>query len=203
MCSSQINDVNTSQFKLINKLTVKTYPEINFDEWVEDMNANKEFTIKKFKFGENKIKFEKIGQDVTLRVKLDMVRDLKLIITNLPTSIVNLIIDFQKTRYFQQSIHNCDEYFTNLPANLSMIVFIFPYWFTMYIDNKFGYFNFLFNIKKSPFGFRIKLCIDNLLYDVNYKDSFFPEQTLSLTSGGEKCEIKYNSSKSTELICYV
>lgn len=194
------NNENIQQFKLINRLTKKKYQKIDFNVLLENIKINENFATNKFYCASNKIKFEKKGQDITLHIKVDMILHLENIIKNLSTNVVNLIIDLQKTRYFQSTIHNLDKYFDNLPVNLKTIIFIFPSGFTRHFSNEYGYLNFLFCIKKLPFNLTIKICIDNLLYELDCEQNL---ETIKLSNNDVIHSVNYNPSKSNEVIHYV
>lgn len=144
-----------------------------------------------------KIKFEKKAHDVTLHIKIDMIKNLENIIKNLSVNVVNLIIDLKKNRYIRNTVHELDKYFDNLPVNLKTIIFIFPSGFTTYFSNEYGYFNFLFGIKKLPFNLIIKICIDNLLYELDCEQNL---KTIKLSNNDVIHSLNYNPSKSNELI---
>lgn len=194
------NNENIQQFKLIDRLTKKKYQQIDFNLLLENIKINENFATNKFVCDKNKIKFEKKEHDVTIHIKIDMIKNLENIIKNLSTNVVNLIIDLKKTRYFPNTIHELDKYFNNLAVNLKTIIFIFPSGFTKYFSNDYGYFNFLFGIKKLPFGLTIKICIDNLLYELNYEQNL---KIIKFSNDDVTHSVNYNPFKTNEVIHHV
>jgi hypothetical protein len=86
------------------------------------------------------------------------------------SNIINLIIDFKHTKYLFSEIKYVRKLldFDNIPLNLKLLIFILQ---NNILDNNYGYYNFLFDLKKIPFGLQINILTSGILYLVTFGEN--------------------------------
>lgn len=175
------------QFRITKKLYKKSYKKMNLTELLNYINSDYNHDFCNIEYGKNKIKFEKNDLGVTLYIKPYYYEFLQKIIQKLPPNLINLVINtvdtilpssllidsreiYLKHKKFMKFIdlEDCMN-FTNWPTTLKTIFFIVN---EVNFENKnYGQLNFLFYIKKLPFGTKIKIVSNYLVYDVNFQDN--------------------------------
>lgn len=178
---------------------IKTITELS--KLLVNMNKDNKFEIQKIKYDDNVLIFEKINDNIKLKVKIYKNSYLKKIIENLPLVINTLELDFLNFKFYKDNIDCLDNIFTNLPMNLNTIKFIYPYLFEKYMSNEYGDFNLLFGIK-IPMNCQIFVLFGKNTYSIIYEKPNILKLTLEkssptikLTCNDNKRTIEYNYDK--------
>lgn len=189
-----------NNFQLLNKLTQKYLPR-KWCDVSDEINTNPGPIIKIIS-SKLKITVEKINENITLKIKIEYISELKLIdIGKIFTdNVKNIIISLKNTKYLYENIKYINTYinFDNLPINLQSLIFIFPEYCST--NNSDGYLNFLFHKFKLPFGSKIQILIKSELYDTDFNDNV---NNLTLTNIKNNTQYKVGISNKKIICNYV
>ncbi len=187
---------------MIDKLTKIKYEKIDLSKLTEKIISD-DLNVTKFLCDKLKVKIERHNMQTSLYFMFTeiciLIGRMKEILSSLPINnsypIVNLVLDLTKIYGINRYSLKISQSLENLPTSLKKLIFVYHDNDSLFFNNKYGNYNFLFEIKKIPFDCEVKLCVRKNLYNVD-----FEKNQATLTCGEVVHVITYNSKPDVEII---